>query len=91
MSFLLKLLLPTIIKAVNKAYSLSYVRDYVFNENALDKKVSNLEVLMVKVLENSHPPVFHNRDYEKIIERLDKLEGKEPCKTKCKGSCIQHG
>ena len=88
-SILVKMVFKLVIKAINKKYDMKSIDNYVHKDNMLDKKVSNMEVILKKVLENSHPPVFDPKDYKKLLKRVEKLEKKKECKVECTGKCIQ--
>tara|TARA_R110002020_G_scaffold97_4_gene512 strand:+ start:237 stop:452 length:216 start_codon:yes stop_codon:yes gene_type:complete len=51
-----KLILNQVVKVLNNTFSLDKIKSYVFNENELDIKVSNLEDRL-KILESlAHSP-----------------------------------
>ena len=39
--------------------------------------IEDLEKEVADLKSNSHPPIFTKEDYNKILERLDKIENKE--------------
>ena len=41
------------------------------------KYIEELEKEVADLKSNSHPPIFTKEDYNKILERLDKIENKE--------------
>jgi len=41
------------------------------------KYIEDLEKEVADLKSNSHPPIFTKEDYNKILERLDKIENKE--------------
>ena len=87
-ALIVKFLINTIIKALNKRFNLNNIKSYVEDDNELDIKMktalknSNKNAKYIEELEkdvailkkDSHPPIFGKKDKNDIIKRIKKLE-----------------
>ena len=87
-ALIVKFLINTIIKALNKRFNLKNMKEYVEEDNELDikmkaalrnvrknaKYIEELEKDVANLKKDSHPPVFGKKDKDNFIKRLKKLE-----------------
>ena len=66
---IIKMIFKLVMKAIAKKYDMDAIDSYVHKDNILDKKVKRLE-------KNSHPPMFTQKDKDRIEKRLKWLEKK---------------
>tara|TARA_R100001530_G_C4171938_1_gene116933 strand:- start:123 stop:407 length:285 start_codon:yes stop_codon:yes gene_type:complete len=90
-TLIVKFLINTITKALNKRFNLNNIKSYVEDDNELDikmktalknlnknaKYIEELEKDVAILKKDSHPPIFGKKDKRDIINRLKKLEKKE--------------
>lgn len=90
-TLIVKFLINTITKALNKRFNLNNIKSYVEDDNELDikmktalknlnknaKYIEELEKDVAILKKDSHPPIFGKKDKRDIIKRLKKLEKKE--------------
>ena len=90
-TLIVKFLINTITKALNKRFNLNNIKSYVEDDNELDikmktalknlnknaKYIEELEKDVAILKRDSHPPIFGKKDKRDIINRLKKLEKKE--------------
>ena len=89
-TWLLKIVVTRIIKAIKRKHDLKKIDDYVNKPNELDKQMKQLQKTVSKygkyieqqdkklaiLQKDSHPPIFGKSDVRKIERRLRKLEKK---------------
>ena len=69
-----KLVINKVIELLSKNFKLFKLMKYVEEPNELDHKVLELENRLLKLENDSHPPIFSKKERNKILKRLDKLE-----------------
>ena len=63
-----------LVKSFAKKFKLEKVLKYVEEPNELDNKSKEFESRLLKLENDSHPPIFSKKDKDAIIKRLKKLE-----------------
>ena len=85
---ILKKVIDAVLNAIMKKHNLKKMQDYVEKPNELDKQmkqvqksigkygkyIEGLEKNVAILKKESHPPIYSNKDKNKIDKRLHKLE-----------------